>query len=487
MKMSRKKLTYKDFKAYFSNNLQSNEKHDFEKNMMRDAFDEEAFDGLSKLSDAELERDISELKSGVKNRTKNSRTLIPTWFKYAASILILIGVGLSVLLVSNNFWQDSVLKEQISEEMQVADSIMLQAESEIKQITGEPVNESDSTKAKDFVADNRQKEKQSEVKKSKIVEEKIIDEQVVVQEPVLDKLVLETEVEEDVSVEIMEFDEEEEIVDEVEVYAVIAEKSNVKKENKISDTEINEALSGQASGVRIEKKEEENRKIVIRGNSSLGYAKKAKQSPVIENGITIKGKVIASEDELSIPGVSIVLKNNPTIGTTTNVDGEFTLTIPESDEELKTLIASFVGMTAQEISLDGDSNLLVYMESDVLEMDEVVVTAYGVSEESEYAEPEYKNARPSDGISLRKYKNQVIENLDYFKLAEYLGKHKIKVVLRLSSYGTINEIEFKNSPNIVFDQEIERVMRNLGSWNPAEKNGENVSTSVRFTLKLNID
>jgi hypothetical protein len=486
--MSRRKLTYKDFKAYFSNNLQSNEKHGFEKEMMRDAFEEEAFDGLSLLSNDELENDISELRLGIKNRTRKSRTLIPVWFKYAASILILIGVGLSVLLMKNNLWQDTVLKEQISEEMQIADSIIQQAESEIKQITGEPVNESDSTKAKDFVADNRQKEKQSEVKKPKAAEEKIIKEIMAEQDLVPDELVLETDVEEDVSIEVLEFDEEEEIIDEVEVYAVIAEKSNVKKENKISDTEINEALSGQASGVRIEKKEEENRKIVIRGNSSLGYAKKAKQSLVIENGITIKGKVLASEDELSIPGVSIVLKDNPTIGTTTNIDGEFTLTIPESDEELKTLIASFVGMTAQEISLDGDSNLLVYMESDVLEMDEVVVIAYGVSEQKTGSvEPEYKSAQPSEAGSLRKYKKQILENLDYSKIAEYSGKHKIKVVLRLSSYGTINEIEFKNSPNIVFDQEIERVMRNLGSWNPAEKNGENVSTSVRFTLKIEIE
>jgi len=49
--MSKKKLTYKDFINYFSNNLQNNDKHDFEKEMMRDAFEEEAFDGLSKLKE----------------------------------------------------------------------------------------------------------------------------------------------------------------------------------------------------------------------------------------------------------------------------------------------------------------------------------------------------------------------------------------------------------------------------------------------------
>ena len=58
MKMSKRKLTYKDFKEYFSNNLPNKDKHSFEKGMMQDSFEEDAFEGLSKLSNDELEEDI---------------------------------------------------------------------------------------------------------------------------------------------------------------------------------------------------------------------------------------------------------------------------------------------------------------------------------------------------------------------------------------------------------------------------------------------
>jgi len=485
--MSKKKLSYREFKAYFSNTLQSKAKHDFEKEMMRDTFEEEAFDGLSKLNHEELENDISGLKAEILNKTKKSRILIPTWFKYAASVLILIGIGLSLLLFNNNFWQDSVLTEQISEEIGVADSLVLEIEKEMKQLAGETSEVSDSIANENLIAESRKKEKQSEKVKTVTVEEKRFNEIVTDEDSEKEEMVLETEVDEDVSIEIVEFEEEEKN-DEPEAFAVIADKSDYKEENKVSSNlEINEALSEQASGVRIEKKEDENRRIVIRGAASIP-SKKSKQSSVIENGITIKGKILAAEDELSIPGVSITLKDNPNIGTITNIEGEFTITIPENGEELKILIASFVGMESMEINLDGDSNLLVYMEPSLMVMDEVVATAYGVSNNvTENTESKYKSAQPSEVGTLRKYKKQILENLDYSKLAEYSGKHKIKVVLRLSSYGIINDVEFKNSPNFVFDQEIERVMRNLGSWNPAEKNGEKTSASVRFTLKIEIE
>lgn len=90
----------------------------------------------------------------------------------------------------------------------------------------------------------------------------------------------------------------------------------------------------------------------------------------------ITGTVTGVEDGLSIPGVSVVVKGNATIGTTTDIDGKYTLTVPSSAESL---VFSFVGMTAQEIAINGQSVIDVKMEADVLEMDEVVVVAYGTT------------------------------------------------------------------------------------------------------------
>ncbi|PLX22332.1 MAG: SusC/RagA family TonB-linked outer membrane protein, partial [Marinilabiliales bacterium] len=98
----------------------------------------------------------------------------------------------------------------------------------------------------------------------------------------------------------------------------------------------------------------------------------------VQAQMQISGKVTGTEDGLSIPGVSVVVKNNATIGTTTNVDGEYSLTVPS---EAEALIFSFVGMKTQEVLINGRSVIDVQMEAEVLEMDAVVVTALGISRE----------------------------------------------------------------------------------------------------------
>lgn len=89
----------------------------------------------------------------------------------------------------------------------------------------------------------------------------------------------------------------------------------------------------------------------------------------------ISGTVTGTEDGLSIPGVSVVVKGNATIGTTTDIDGKYSLTVPSSAE---TIVFTFVGMKEIEVPINGQTIIDVAMEADVFEMDEVVVVAYGV-------------------------------------------------------------------------------------------------------------
>jgi len=94
--------------------------------------------------------------------------------------------------------------------------------------------------------------------------------------------------------------------------------------------------------------------------------------------VQISGTVTGAEDGLSVPGVSVVVKDNPTIGTTTDMDGKYSITVPSSAQ---VLVFSFVGMKAQEVAINNRTIIDVQMESDVLEMDEVVVTALGITRE----------------------------------------------------------------------------------------------------------
>lgn len=72
------------------------------------------------------------------------------------------------------------------------------------------------------------------------------------------------------------------------------------------------------------------------------------EAPQQEKKIKITGQVLDENGE-GIPGANIVIKGNSTLGTVTNVEGNFTLMAPENS----TLVASFIGYTPVEIPLKG--------------------------------------------------------------------------------------------------------------------------------------
>lgn len=92
---------------------------------------------------------------------------------------------------------------------------------------------------------------------------------------------------------------------------------------------------------------------------------------------TISGKVISSEDGQGIPGVSISVKGT-TIGTVTDVDGNFSMAI---DELHRTLVFQYLGMKTQEMDIGNSTQFNITMAPDALLMEEVVVTALGISRE----------------------------------------------------------------------------------------------------------
>ena len=86
----------------------------------------------------------------------------------------------------------------------------------------------------------------------------------------------------------------------------------------------------------------------------------------------IKG-VITDEKKLPLPGVTIMLKGT-SVGTVSNVKGEFSLDVPSS---IDTLIVSFVGMKTQYIALIKDkSEYSIVMKEEATQLGEIVVTGY---------------------------------------------------------------------------------------------------------------
>ena len=87
--------------------------------------------------------------------------------------------------------------------------------------------------------------------------------------------------------------------------------------------------------------------------------------------------VIRSEDGELLPGVSVVIKGT-LIGVTSDFDGNYSI---KSQSPQSVLVFSYLGMETQEITVGSQSKIDVVMRSSSQQLDEVVVTALGISRE----------------------------------------------------------------------------------------------------------
>lgn len=109
----------------------------------------------------------------------------------------------------------------------------------------------------------------------------------------------------------------------------------------------------------------------------LGYGTLAAQ------GITISGTVVA-EDGLPLPGVNIFVVGTEDVGTSTNIDGEYQLTVPEGYTELR---FSFIGYQTVVLPIDGREVIDLTMDMATVAGQELVVIGYGEARSMDLTSP----------------------------------------------------------------------------------------------------
>jgi len=97
---------------------------------------------------------------------------------------------------------------------------------------------------------------------------------------------------------------------------------------------------------------------------------------MMAQNVTITGKVTSADDGTPIPGASVVQKGT-TKGVLTDANGGYQIAVPKG----ATLVFSFTGMQTQEVVIADQTTVNVVLAYSTLEMNEVVVTALGISRE----------------------------------------------------------------------------------------------------------
>lgn len=99
---------------------------------------------------------------------------------------------------------------------------------------------------------------------------------------------------------------------------------------------------------------------------------------VYAQNVKVSGTVIADADKFPIIGANIVVKGT-TIGTVTDVDGKFTLDVPQNS----TIAVSYIGCETQEIKITGTKTLDIVLKDNAIGLDDVVVIGYGSQRKSD--------------------------------------------------------------------------------------------------------
>lgn len=126
----------------------------------------------------------------------------------------------------------------------------------------------------------------------------------------------------------------------------------------------------------------------------------ANQHGFSQSGRPVTGEV-TDENGQTIPGVNVLAKGT-SVGTITDIDGKFSITLPE---ESNVLVFSFIGFATQEVAVGNSSSMNVTLSATLSDMEEVVVIGFG------------EQSRELLTTSVTKMDERVLENIPFANAA----------------------------------------------------------------------
>lgn len=422
MKGTKRNITKEDFRRYHGNQMTDAERNTFERLLQKNPFESEAMEGFERISGTDFEKDLAELTGQVapKKSSGNIR------FRAAAAIvLLLISTGILWYVQRDQSLIPQVSETKITHEEEKEN---LPEPAQLQQPTA-PARK--NTETVSFEKPDAEKVSVSPAIVASKGEEK------------------------NGGVALMPENREA-----VENIVELKEEPLAAKEKK---PEIENPMAAVSENVQ---------KLTTSDSST---AQKSRIS-VSNQGKTIRGKVISTDDNQPMPGVAIVEKGTAH-GTITDVAGNFTMQLRNASDSI--LVASFVGMEETEFRVKKDTELIVRLEPSQLALDEMVVVGYGVSTKEPPTTDVIQEASPKIGeAAFRKYLDEkVVLPFDFPE-----KKVIVKVGLKIDARGNVVSVENVGQADTSIFNMARKFILEGPAWNPRTVNGTPTESETTWRL-----
>ncbi len=185
---------------------------------------------------------------------------------------------------------------------------------------------------------------------------------------------------------------------------------------------------------------------------------------------TITGIVVSAEDNEPIIGASVVVEGT-TVGSITDMNGAFTLEVPSTG---KMLTVSYVGMKSQTVAIR--NGLRISLESDSKILDEVVVTALGLTRE-----------KKSLGYSLQEVGSEELTKVGQLSVTSALSGKLAGVQINQfgGTVGASSRISIRGNSSLQNDQQPLIVVDGVPISNDTQRTGDDTYTGVDYGSGIN--
>ena len=114
--------------------------------------------------------------------------------------------------------------------------------------------------------------------------------------------------------------------------------------------------------------------LVLLGFVSFGFMTSSHGQAILVQG------TITDNTGMGVPGATVLIKDNPTVGTQSDFDGNYSIEVPNGQA---VLVYSYLGFSTKEITVGTQTTINVTLQESAEDLDEIVIVGYGTQKKSD--------------------------------------------------------------------------------------------------------